>query len=107
MNRNKKDNEILYDFLSANPDNLQPRLLITREIGSPVSWKKSLRALGWTGGLVERVTVRQSDASDATADIVRQQLSLDVGLLAPAWTAIDAAGSAEQTLARARSALRL
>ena len=35
VNRNKKDNEILYDFLSANPDNLQPRLLITREIGSP------------------------------------------------------------------------
>lgn len=33
--RNKKDNEILYDFLSANPDNLQPRLLITREIDSP------------------------------------------------------------------------
>jgi len=34
-NRNKKDNEILYDFLSANPDNLQPRLLITREVESP------------------------------------------------------------------------
>jgi hypothetical protein len=32
---NKKDNEILYDFISANPDTLQPRLLITREIGSP------------------------------------------------------------------------
>ncbi len=34
-NRNKRDNEILYDFLAANPDNLQPRLLITREIGTP------------------------------------------------------------------------
>ena len=33
-NRSKRDNEILYDFLAANPDNLQPRLLITREIGS-------------------------------------------------------------------------
>lgn len=32
--RTKRDNEILYDFLSANPDNLHPRLLITREIGS-------------------------------------------------------------------------
>ena len=32
---NKRDEEILYDFLSANPDNLQPRVLITREIGSP------------------------------------------------------------------------
>lgn len=33
--RNKRDEEILYDFLSANPDNLQPRLLITRAIGTP------------------------------------------------------------------------
>jgi len=31
---NKKDEEILYDFISSNPDTLQPRLLITREIGS-------------------------------------------------------------------------
>ncbi len=31
---NKADEDILYDFISANPDTLQPRLLITREIGS-------------------------------------------------------------------------
>ena len=31
---NKRDSEILYDFVNANPDTLQPRLLITREIGS-------------------------------------------------------------------------
>jgi hypothetical protein len=31
---NKTDSEILYDFISANPDTLQPRLLITREISS-------------------------------------------------------------------------
>ena len=30
----KRDDEILYDFISANPDNLQSRLFITREIGS-------------------------------------------------------------------------
>ncbi len=30
----RRDNEITYDFLSSNPDNLQPRLLITRTIGS-------------------------------------------------------------------------
>ena len=28
------NNQITYDFLSADPDNLQPRLLITRELGS-------------------------------------------------------------------------
>ncbi len=34
-NADRRDNEILYDFISANTDNLQPRLLITREIGTP------------------------------------------------------------------------
>ena len=28
------DSEVLYDFIGSNPDNLQPRLLITRELGS-------------------------------------------------------------------------
>lgn len=30
----KGDEEILYDFISSNPENLQPRLLITRVIGT-------------------------------------------------------------------------
>lgn len=29
------NSQITYDFLSADPDNLQPRLLITRQLGSP------------------------------------------------------------------------
>ncbi len=33
-NSNKPDSEILYDFLSSDPDTLAPRLLITRVIGS-------------------------------------------------------------------------
>jgi hypothetical protein len=51
-NRNRRDNEILYDFLSANPDNLQPRLLITREIGSP----EFARAFAALDDRVRRVT---------------------------------------------------
>jgi hypothetical protein len=35
VTRNRRDHEILYDLLPANPDNLQPRLLITRELSSP------------------------------------------------------------------------
>ncbi len=31
---NKPDEDILYDIISANPDNLQPRLFIPREINS-------------------------------------------------------------------------
>ncbi|MBK8976499.1 MAG: hypothetical protein IPM29_11330 [Planctomycetes bacterium] len=34
-NSTKTDDEILYDFIGTNPDNLQGRLLITRVIGSP------------------------------------------------------------------------
>ncbi|MCC6670536.1 MAG: hypothetical protein IT458_05705, partial [Planctomycetes bacterium] len=30
----RRDDEILYDFVTADPDTLQPRLLITRTIGS-------------------------------------------------------------------------
>ncbi len=30
----KTDEEVLYDFIGTNPDNLQPRLLITRLVGS-------------------------------------------------------------------------
>jgi hypothetical protein len=43
-NSSKQDHEILYDFVSANPDNLQPRLLITREIGSN-AFEEALDAL--------------------------------------------------------------
>ncbi len=32
---NKTDSEVRYDFLSADPDTLQPRVFIPREIGSP------------------------------------------------------------------------
>ncbi len=43
-NSNLKDNEILHDFTNTNPDNLQPRLLITREIGS-IEFKNAFDAL--------------------------------------------------------------
>jgi len=51
--------------------------------------------------LVERVTARRNDASDATPSVVRQQLGLDIGALSPAWTMLDANGSAAEILERA------
>ena len=51
--------------------------------------------------LIERVTARRDDASDATASVVRQQLGLDVGGLSPAWSVLDANGSAARILERA------
>ena len=41
----KRDPEILYDFISADPDTLQPRLFITREIGSK-DFQEAFAALG-------------------------------------------------------------
>lgn len=59
-----------------------------------------------TAGLdtrVDRVGARQADASDADADVARQQEHYDLGRLD--WTAVDASGTADATLARALAAL--
>jgi hypothetical protein len=55
--------------------------------------------------LMDRVGARRGDASDATSDVVRQQLARDSGALSAHWTRIDAGGSAAATLARARRVL--
>jgi aminoglycoside phosphotransferase family enzyme/predicted kinase len=55
--------------------------------------------------LIERVAARQHDASDATAGVVRQQLAIDIGVLSPTWTALDANGTAAGILERARMIL--
>jgi uncharacterized protein len=50
-----------------------------------------------------RVGSRRGDASDADAAIARAQESYDLGTLG--WTRIDASGTPEETLARAKAAL--
>jgi aminoglycoside phosphotransferase family enzyme/predicted kinase len=50
-----------------------------------------------------RVRGRQADASDADATVAREQEAYELGLLD--WTRVDASGSPEQTLARARAVL--
>ena len=63
----------LYDlFTSADKSRLQPvaapqTLATAIRIGNPVSWKKALRALQWTDGVVERVS--EADLADAKAII--------------------------------------
>jgi predicted kinase len=55
--------------------------------------------------LVARVDARRNDASDATLEIVEQQLARDIGKLSPAWTTVDASGSADETRRHALFAL--
>lgn len=56
--------------------------------------------------LVERVTARHGDASDADAPVVRAQLALAGANVPPRhWTTIDAGGSTQKTRAAASAAL--
>jgi hypothetical protein len=52
---------------------------------------------------IARVGGRSGDASDADAEIARQQESYDLGALD--WQTVDAGGTPEETLARAEAAL--
>ena len=52
---------------------------------------------------IARVGARVGDASDADADVAREQAGYDLGTID--WIEIDASGTAEETLARARAAL--
>ncbi len=51
--------------------------------------------------LMARVGGRRADASDATDDVVRQQLGYELGPLD--WPVLDASGSIDETVARARA----
>lgn len=53
--------------------------------------------------LQSRVSHRHGDASDATAEVVAKQLLYDVGTLA--WSRLDASGSLEDTIERAKALL--
>jgi predicted kinase len=52
---------------------------------------------------LDRVGARERDASDADRSVVLKQQELQIG--AVTWTRIDASGSPEQTLNKARAAL--
>ena len=53
--------------------------------------------------LVQRVAARRGDASDATPDVLRQQLATDPGALT--WPLLDVSGSPEAVAAQARALL--
>jgi hypothetical protein len=55
--------------------------------------------------LFDRVGARIGDASDATPDVVRQQLAGDTGALAATWVSVDAGGTAATTLEEVREVL--
>ena len=70
-----------YDLLaSSDRSTLRPfarpaTLATAIRIGNPVSWKKALRALAWTDGVVERVT--EQEIADAKAMIGRDGIGCE------------------------------
>jgi threonine synthase len=70
----------LYEFVHSDKSAFHPfehpsTLATAIKIGKPVSWKKSLRAIEWTNGLVERVT--EQEIADAKAIIGRDGIGCE------------------------------
>ncbi|MGD0024137.1 MAG: AAA family ATPase [Xanthobacteraceae bacterium] len=93
----------IVDAVFARP---QERGAVAAAAAAAKSANVRLRGLFLTANLgtrLARVGARARDASDADARVARAQERYDLGALD--WTPIDASGTVEETLARARAAL--
>ena len=91
---------VIADAVFADP---RERAAIKRAAGN-----SSFRGLFLTADLsvrASRVGSRTGDASDADAQVARAQEHYDLGALD--WARVDASGTPEETLRRARAALKL
>ena len=70
----KSDDEVTYDFISPNPDTLQPHLLITREIGTP-QFRSAFEALD---DLISLVSPSQfgADTTNAPYPVIARNAAL-------------------------------
>jgi len=93
---------VIADAVFARPEEREHLEAIGASAGVP------LRGLWLTASattLMERVAQRRNDASDATVDVVRSQLTYEPGPLSAAWTTVDAGRDVEATAAQAQAAL--
>jgi hypothetical protein len=90
----------IIDAVSLTPEERQSFAEISRKAGVPFTglWLDADAA-----AMESRIRHRQSDASDATAEVLNQQLRQDPGPID--WTRVDAGGGPEECLAAARRAL--
>jgi aminoglycoside phosphotransferase family enzyme/predicted kinase len=91
---------VIVDAVSARPDERETLEKVAKSAGFP------LHGLFLTADIatrLARVGSRAHDASDAGEAVARAQESYDVGPLD--WTTIDASGTPEETLTRAKAAL--
>jgi aminoglycoside phosphotransferase family enzyme/predicted kinase len=91
---------VIADAVYARPAERAAIEAVARDLGVPFQglWLESPEPV-----MVERVGARSGDASDATAEVVREQLSYELGEIA--WTRLDASGELAATAAAAEQVL--
>ncbi|WP_372989482.1 AAA family ATPase, partial [Sulfitobacter sp.] len=96
----KTGHSVLIDATFLNPTDRERAASLAAEAGTALHrlWLDAPLDV-----LIDRVTARQGDASDADADVVRAQYAS--ALLPDGWQVISATGSIADTVARARNAL--
>jgi hypothetical protein len=92
----------IVDAVFARPEERAEMEAVAAKLGVPFQglWLEAA-----PDKLLDRVGARIGDASDATRDVVRQQLIGDTGTLTAGWVSVDAGGSAAATLVKARKVL--
>ncbi|MCP5080973.1 MAG: AAA family ATPase [Alphaproteobacteria bacterium] len=97
----RSGHSVITDAVFADQDQREKIERVAERLGIPFT---GLWLAAPESDLVERVEARRGDASDATADTVRTQLTQPTGLMT--WDQIDAGGSVLETVISAELALR-
>jgi predicted kinase len=90
----------ILDAVFAQPDEREHAERIAAELGVPF---QGLFLEADLATRVRRTGARERDASDANAAVARAQEAYDLGTLA--WRRVDASGTPEETMQRAKAAL--
>ena len=90
------------DAVFAAPEQRRTAAAVAAGTGAPFDglWLEADPAI-----MEARVAARTGNVSDATVEVLRRQRDYDLGEMQ--WTRIDSGGSPEETLTRARAALKL
>ena len=97
----KAGHSVIIDAVSAKPEERAAIAEVARRAGARFTglWLQASEAT-----LLARLKARQKDASDATADVLRRQLTYDLGPMD--WIRLDADRGTEDIVADIRGALR-
>jgi predicted kinase len=91
---------VIADAVHADPGERSRIASLARSTGARLAafWLEAPKDV-----LMARVRARTQDASDATPQVIEQQINYDTGVLE--WTRLDASGPPEETLGKAMAHL--